>query len=382
MKSSFASSFSLSRFRAVVAKEFVQMRRDRLTFAMLIGIPIMQLILFGYAINADPRHLPTAVLSADNSPYSRAVLGAMRASDYFEVIHLADTRAEVAELLRLGKVQFAVTIPENFGRDLVRGRTPVLLVEADATDPVATGGALKSLPTIVDRGLSRLLTGPLARLAAGVPPVDVRLHPEYNPEGETRYNIVPGLMGVILTLTLVMITSLAITRERERGTMENLLTTPVRPLEIMLGKILPYIFVGYIQVGLILAATRFIFGVPLTGSLPLLCLLTLFFIGATLSVGVTISTVARNQLQAVQLSIFFFLPSLLLSGFMFPFRGMPQWAQYIGSVLPLTHYLRLVRGILLKGNGLTDSLTYIWPIALFWVVVVAVGLKRFRQTLD
>lgn len=378
----FLTRFSLSRFQAVVAKEFVQMRRDRLTFAMMIGIPLMQLILFGFAINADPRHLPTAVVSADNSPYSRAIVGAMRQSDYFQFKHLAASRAEAKELLRLGTVQFVVTIPPGFGRELLRGERPALLVEADATDPVATGGALKSLPVIVDRGLEPLLTGPLSGLRAGVSPVNVRLHPEYNPEGETQYNIVPGLMGVILTLTLVMITSLAITREQERGTMENLLTTPVRPLEVMLGKISPYILVGYVQAGLILAAAWILFGVPMHGSLLLLTGLTLFFIGANLSVGVTISTMAGNQLQAVQLSIFFFLPSLLLSGFMFPFRGMPQWAQYVGSVLPLTHYLRMVRGILLKGNGLTESLYHAWPIALFWVVVVVVGLKRFRQTLD
>ncbi|MEF2145305.1 MAG: ABC transporter permease [Desulfovibrionaceae bacterium] len=374
--------FSLARFLAVVRKEFVQMRRDRLTFAMMIGIPIMQLVLFGYAINSDPRHLPTAVLSADNSPYSRAVLAAMRNSGYFEVRTLPETREEMARLLEQGEIQFGVTIPENFSRNLLRGDRPVLLVEADATDPVATGGALKNLPQIVDKGLARLLDGPLHALPSQPGPVELRMHAEYNPEAISHYNIVPGLMGVILTLTLVMITSLAITRERERGTMENLLTTPVRPLEVMLGKILPYIMVGYIQVLLILAAAKLLFGVPMHGSIVLLLLLTLIFIGANLSVGVTVSTVARNQLQAVQMSIFFFLPSLLLSGFMFPFRGMPQWAQYIGSVLPLTHYLRLARGILLKGNGLETSLVHAWPILLFWAVVVAVGLKRFRQTLD
>ncbi|MGE4290846.1 MAG: ABC transporter permease [Desulfovibrio sp.] len=374
--------FSWSRFKAVVSKEFVQMRRDRLTFAMLIGIPLMQLVLFGYAINSDPRHLPTAVLSADNSPYARSIVAAMRNSDYFEVRVLPDSRAEIRRLLDQGEVQFAVTIPEHFGRDLVRGDRPPLFVEADATDPVATGGALKNLQTILDRALARHLRGPLASLASGQSPVELRIHAEYNPEAESQYNIVPGLMGVILTMTLTMITSLAITRERERGTMENLLTTPVRPLEITLGKILPYVMVGYIQVLLILTASKLLFGVPMHGSLALLLALTLIFIGANLSVGVTISTVARNQLQAVQMSIFFFLPSLLLSGFMFPFRGMPVWAQYVGAVLPLTHYLRLARGILLKGNGVSDTLPHAWPILLFWVVVVAVGLKRFRQTLD
>ncbi len=374
--------FSLGRFGAIVRKEFVQMRRDRLTFGMMIGIPIMQLILFGYAINADPRHLPTAVLSADNSPYARAVVASMQNSEYFQVTHHAATRDEVTELLRLGEVQFGLTIPQDFGRSLVRGERPVLLVEADATDPVATGAAMKSMQAIVDQALAPLLVGPLADLSPGPSPVEVRLHADYNPEAETRYNIVPGLMGVILTFTLVLITALAITRERERGTLENLLTTPVRPLEVTVGKILPYILVGYIQVGLILGAARLLFDVPMHGSLVLLLLLTLIFIGANLSVGVTISTVVRNQLQAVQLSIFFFLPSLMLSGFMFPFRGMPQWAQAIGSVLPLTHFLRLVRGILLKGNGLSESLHHAWPILIFWTVVIVVGLKFFRRTLD
>ncbi|MGE4469262.1 MAG: ABC transporter permease [Desulfovibrio sp.] len=375
-------SFSWARFKAVVHKEFVQMRRDRLTFAMLIGIPLVQLVLFGYAINSDPRHLPTAVLSADNSPYSRAVVAAMQNSDYFKVCEHASSREQVREMLLRGDVQFVITIPEQFGRDVVRGRRPVLLVEADATDPVATGGALKNLPQIIERGLDPLLQGPLEHLRRGPAPVTLRAHAEFNPEAETQYNIVPGLMGTILTLTLTMITSLAMTRERERGTMENLLTTPVRPLEVTTGKILPFVMVGYLQMFLILAASYLLFGVPMHGSVILLLALTVVFIGANLSVGVTISTMARNQLQAVQMSIFFFLPSLLLSGFMFPFRGMPQWAQYIGSILPLTHYLRLIRGILLKGNGLTESLYHAWPILLFWVLVVLLGLKSFRQTLD
>jgi ABC-2 type transport system permease protein len=374
--------FSPARFMAIVGKEFVQMRRDRLTFAMLVGIPLIQLVLFGYAINADPRHLPTAVLSADNSPYSRAIVAAMRNSDYFAATITATSREDVRLLLLGGEAQFAVTFPERFGRDLVRGLRPVLLVEADATDPVATGGALKNLQQIVDNALAPLLTGPLAHLARGPSPVTLRTHAEFNPEAETQYNIVPGLMGTILTLTLVMITSLAMTRERERGTMENLLTTPVRPLEVTVGKILPFVMVGYLQVALILAASAILFSVPMHGSVVLLLAFTVVFIGANLSVGVTISTVAQNQLQALQMSVFFFLPSLLLSGFMFPFRGMPEWAQWIGSVLPLTHYLRLVRGILLKGNGLADSLPHAWPVLVFWIVVVAIGLKGFRKTLD
>jgi len=374
--------FNPGRFAAMAGKEFVQMRRDRLTFAMLIGIPLIQLVLFGYAINSDPRHLPTAVLSADNSRYSRAVTAGMQTSSFFNITVHAESRAEARRLLQEGRVQFCLTIPENFGRDLVRGQRPVLLLEADATDPTATGNAAAAFPEIVRRALARELTGPLADLNQDDAPVDIRIHNDYNPEAETQYNIVPGLMGVILTLTLVMITSLAITREAERGTMEHLLSTPIRPLEVMLGKIIPYIMVGYIQMALIVAAARFLFDVPMHGSVLVTFALSIVFIGANLSVGVTISTVARNQLQAVQMSIFFFLPSLLLSGFMFPFRGMPQWAQNVGSILPLTHYLRLIRGILLKGNGLAESIHAIWPILLFWLVVVILGLKRYRRTLD
>ncbi len=374
--------FSPRRFLAIVCKEFVQMRRDRLTFAMMIGIPIMQTILFGYAINTDPRQLPTAVVSADNSRFSRAVVQAMRSSDYFAVDRLVDSRGEAGELLRLGETQFVLTIPAGFGRAILRGERPVLLLEADATDPGATGAAGAAFTTIVSRAVNRELAGPHQGLIPGPSPVEVRVHADYNPENITQYNIVPGLLGVVMTLTLVMITALAITREHERGTMENLLSTPVRPLEVMLGKILPYILVGYIQAGLIMAAAVLLFGVPMHGSVILLVVLSLVFIGANLSVGVTFSTVARNQLQAVQVSIFFFLPSLMLSGFMFPFRGMPGWAQAIGSVLPLTHYLRLVRGIVLKGNGLVDSLPHVWPMAVFWVVVVIIGLKRYRKTLD
>ncbi|WP_320172609.1 ABC transporter permease [Maridesulfovibrio sp.] len=367
---------------AMARKEFVQMRRDRLTFAMMIGIPLIQIILFGYAINSDPRHLPLAVLSGDNSRYSRSIVAGMQASSYFDVNRFLHTRAEASRLLELGEVQFVLTIPERFGRDLERGEHPVLLLEADATDPMATGNAVNSMREIVNRALARELKGALQSLLPEASAVELRIHADYNPEAVSQYNIVPGLMGVILTLTLVMITSLAITRETERGTMENLLTTPVRPLEVMMGKILPYVMVGYIQMMLIMAASVFLFNVPINGNPLIVFTYSAVFIAANLTVGVTVSTIARNQLQAVQMSIFFFLPSLLLSGFMFPFRGMPQWAQVLGSVLPLTHYLRLVRGVLLKGTGWEDSLYHLWPIALFWLVVVIVGLKRFRRTLD
>ena len=376
------SFFSAKRFIAMVGKEFVQMRRDRLTFAMMIGIPLIQLILFGYAINSDPRHMPTAILSAENSPFSRAIVAGMQSSSFFRITHYPRSRAEANRLIREGTVQFSLTIPESFSRDLLRGNKPVLLLEADATDPMATGKAASSFPEIVRLALKKELKGPNKQINQGYPPLDIRIHNEYNPEGETQYNIVPGLMGVILTLTLVMITSLAITRESERGTMEHLLSTPIRPLEVMLGKIIPYILVGYIQITLISIAARFLFNVPMHGSIATAFALSIIFIGANLSVGVTISTIARNQLQAVQMSIFFFLPSLLLSGFMFPFRGMPIWAQTIGSILPLTHYLRLIRGILLKGNSLVDSIHHIWPMLVFWLFIIAVGLKRYRRTLD
>ena len=293
-------------------------------------------------LNSDPRHLPTAVLSADNSPFSRSIVAGMQTSTFFKITHHPKTRAEALRLIRENTVQFVLTIPENFGRDLLRGDKPVLLLEADATDPTASGGGTKSFPEIVKFALKKELTGPNAKLNQDEPPVEIRIHNDYNPEAVTQYNIVPGLMGVILTMTLSMITSLAITRESERGTMEHLLATPIRPLEVMLGKIVPYILVGYIQIILIISAAKFLFDVPMHGSVPLVFALSLPFIGANLSIGVTISTVVRNQLQAVQMSIFFFLPSLLLSGFMFPFRGMPEWAQVLGSALPLTHYLRQI----------------------------------------
>jgi len=349
---------------------------------MMIGIPLIQLTLFGFAINSDPRHLPTAVLSGDNSVFSRSVVTAMQNSSYFDVLLSIASRAEAQQLLAEGEIQFVLTIPEQFGRRIIRGEKPVLLLEADATDPAAAANAMTAFREIVSRSVYRELKGPLADLRPGDEPFTLRVHADYNPEGITQYNIVPGLMGVILTLTLVIITGLAITRESERGTMENLLSTPVKPLEVMIGKILPYILVGYIQILLILIAARILFHIPMRGSLPLVFGLSLLFIAANLTVGVTFSTVAKNQLQAMQMTIFFFLPSILLSGFMFPFRGMPVWAQCIGQILPLTHYLRIVRGILLKGNGLVQCWPHIWPILLFWGIVLTVGVKRYRRTLD
>jgi ABC-2 type transport system permease protein len=374
--------FNWRRFWAIVGKEFVQMRRDRVTFAMMIGIPLLQLIIFGYAINADPKHLPTAVYSADNSVFSRTIVWGLRNSSYFDLTREAKSEADIQKMLAQGTVQFAVDVPVDFSRKLLRGERPDLLLEADATDPAAVGYAIAAINLLTTTVLDRDLTGPLAKLRGAVPPFNLVVHQHYNPENNTQYNIVPGLMGVMLTMTMIIITALAITRERERGTMENLLSTPARPGEVMIGKIVPYITVGYIQIFLILLAARYLFNVPIIGSVPLLLVLAFLFIVANLAVGITFSTIAKNQLQAVQMAFFFFLPSLLLSGYMFPFRGMPDWAQDIGEVLPLTHFLRVVRGILLKGNGLADVAPDLWPIALFLVVMLAIGIKRYRQTLD
>ncbi len=358
------------------------MRRDRLTFGMMIGVPLMQLILFGFAINSDPKQLPAAVLLADYGPQGRTLLSAIQNSGYFTFVRQVRSESEARDVVARGEVQFVINIPENFTRDLLRGDRPVVLVEADATDPSATSNAIGSLRTTINTALQHDLKGPFASLAGTDGPVDLRIHAKYNPEAITQYNIVPGLMGVVLTMTMVMITGLAITRERERGTMENLLSMPTRPFEVMLGKIIPYILVGYVQMGLILVASHVLFHVPMLGSLGLLLLVALVFITANLAMGITFSTVAQNQLQAMQMSFFFFLPSILLSGFMFPFRGMPSWAQTIGEVLPLTHFLRIVRGILLKGNGFDDVILQLWQIALFAAIALTIGVKRYRQTLD
>ena len=374
--------FSWNRFVAVLVKEFVQMRRDRLTFAMMVGVPVMQLVLFGFAINLDPKGLPTAVVSAESSAFSRTFVRAMENSGYFRVIAQPALVEEGERMLARGEVQFLLQVPADFSRRLQRGERPAILVEADATDPAATGNAVSALQGLNLTALDRDLAGPLASLRASPAPFEVRVHRRYNPEGITQYNIVPGLMGVVLTMTMVMMTSIAMTRERERGTMENLLATPVRPFEVMLGKIVPYILIGYVQVIVILVAARQLFAVPMVGSLALLSAVLVLFIAANLAIGFTFSTLARNQMQAMQMTFFFFLPSMLLSGFMFPFRGMPGWAQAIGEVLPLTHFLRVVRGILLKGSGWADIAPNVWPLAAFLLVVAAIALRRYRETLD
>jgi len=374
--------FSFSRWLGIVGKEFIQLKRDRLTFGMIVGIPIIQLILFGFAINSDPKHLPTAALIADRSEFSRSILAGLRNSEYFAFIGEARDEDDANRMLATGEAQFVVSIPADFSKRLVRGERPALLVEADATDPSATGNAIAALNQLAQTVLVHDLTGPLAPLATSPNAFEVRIHPRYNPEALTQYNIVPGLMGVILTMTMVMMTGLAITRERERGTMENLLATPATALEVMTGKIVPYILIGLLQISIVLTLANWLFNVPMLGNIAILYLAVLLFIAANLTLGLTFSALAQNQLQAVQMTFFFFLPSILLSGFMFPFRGMPRWAQYIGEALPLTHFLRIVRGVLLKGNGVAEVLPESWPIALFMLVGIAVGVRSFRGTLD
>jgi ABC-2 type transport system permease protein len=376
------SRFSIARWWSMVTKEFLQLRRDRVTFGMVIGIPLIQLTLFGYAINSDPRHMPTAVITADESEFTRSLVAAMSTSTYFDVVSVLSDEQAGREALERGDVQFVLTIPADFTRDLLRGERPSLLLEADASDPTASGPAVASLAPIAQKVAQRELTGSLSYLAASPAPFDVRVHRLYNPESITQYNIVPGLMGVILTMTMVMMTGLAITRERERGTMENMLAMPLRPLEVMTGKIVPYIVIGLIQATIILIAARFVFGVPFVGNVGLLYLGALAFIAANLTVGITLSSLARNQLQAMQLTFFYFLPNILLSGFMFPFRGMPHWAQVVGSVLPLTHFNRLIRGVLLKGNEAPEVWSNMWPMLLFAGIVMTVAAKLYRSTLD
>jgi len=374
-------ALSLERIGAVLRKEFIQLRRDRLTFAMLIGVPIMQLVLFGYAINSDPKHLPTAVVALDHSPMVRTIVRAAQNTDYFHIIEVG-SESEAERLIARGDVQFALVFPSDFTARLVRGESPAMAVYADATDPAATGTAVSALQRLPQLALRNDLHGPLARLAPDREPFQVIVHKRYNPEGLTNYNVVPGLMGVILTMTLVMMTAMGMTRERERGTLENLLATPVRPSEVMIGKIVPYVIIGYVQVLIVFTAARLLFEVPMIGNFVLLSAAIVLFIVATLGVGFAFSTMARSQMQSMQMTMFFFLPNILLSGFMFPFRGMPVWAQWIGEALPLTHFLRIVRGVMLKGAGWSDIALQVVPILVFIAFAAAIAMKRYKQTLD
>jgi ABC-2 type transport system permease protein len=373
---------SLSRIAAVFIKELVQMRRDRPTFAIMIMVPIMQLTLFGFAINTDPRHLPAAVELRDDGPLTRSLLASLKQSTYVDIVAIVYDDAAGEELLRSGKVNFLIVIPENFEADFVRGERPEILIAADASDPVAASGVIGALGEIARRAFAPELDRLPAKLRGGVPAYNVVVHREYNPEGVTAFNIVPGLLGVILTMTMTMITSIALTRERERGTYEALLSTPVRPLEVMIGKTTPYIFVGAIQSSIILLAARFVFHIPFVGNALVFLLAISVFLLTNLMLGYLISTVARTQMQAMQMTFFVFLPSILLSGFMFPFRAMPGWAQAIGEAVPNTHFLRMVREIMLKGAGLADIRGDLFPLLLILLILAGLALLRFQRTLD
>lgn len=377
-----SASFSWRRCGAMLFKEFTQMARDRLTFAMMVAIPLVELVLFGYAINNNPHHLPKALVSADQTVMTRQLETSLKNTDYFKFVSRPKTLQAAEQELASGKVLFIVRIPPNFTRDLIHGDKPEVLIEGDATDPVGVANSLSAVSALQYTMFKPVFIGSLKHYQQSDPAFQVVTHARYNPDDITAYNIVPGLMGVVLTMTLVMITSLAITRERETGTMESLLATPVRPIEVMIGKITPYLIVAYIQIALILIMGKVLFAVPMLGSVITLLIAALPFVAANLSMGLMFSTMARNQLQAVQMAIFFFLPSILLSGFMFPFMGMPKWARVIGEVLPLTHFLRIVRGILLKGNGWVEIWPNVWPILLFAAIALIIGVKRYRQTLD
>lgn len=371
--------FSFRRFLAVLRKEWIQVRRDPFTLRMIIMLPVMQLFLFGYAINADPKHLPTGLLSVDHSKYERTLVAALRNTGYYDIRPLA-SEAEAERGLADGELLFVVNIPANFDRSVDRGEQPAVLLDADATDPSAIGNAaaaLAALTNALDRDLPPGVQSSPAR-----PAFQFQVHARYNPEQLTVLNIVPGLICIVLTISTLFVTTLSITRETERGTMENLLAMPVRPIEVMLAKVVPYIVIGYAQVVLIVAIAVAVFGLPVRGSVPLLTFALGLFIASNLALGITFSTIARNQMQAIQMAQFTLLPSFLLSGFMFPFKGMPVWAQWAGEVIPITHTLRIVRGILLKGNGIAEIAPELWPIAVFTLVVASIATWSYRVTLD
>ena len=372
------TGFSFRRFMAVLRKEWIQVRRDPLTLRMIIALPVMQLLLFGFAINTDPRHLPTGLLSVDHSKYERTIVAALQNTLYYDIKPLA-SEAESERAFATGSVLFVINIPPNFDRSVDRGEKPTILMDADATDPSAIGNAaaaLAALTSALDRDLP-----PEIRSRPADPPFQFALHARYNPEQLTVLNIAPGLILVVLTMSTLFVTTLSITRERERGTMENLLAMPVRPLEVMLAKVVPYIVIGYVQVALIVVIAALVFGMPVRGSIMLLTLALGLFIASNLALGITFSTVARNQMQATQMSQFMLLPSFFLSGFMFPFKGMPVWAQWLGEVFPMTHALRITRGLLLKGNGLAEIAPELWPMAVFTLVVTVIATFSYRETL-
>lgn len=374
--------FSLRRLHALLRKEVIQMRRDRITFAMMLGIPLIQLLLFGFAINTDPKGLPAALVAPTQDRYTRAMVSALELTGYYRFTHPSTSAAEAERLITRGRVSFVVTVPSDFGRRVERGDHPTILIEADATDPSVASGAISTLGTVAAEALLRERGLEAQAAVSAAEQLQVTVHRRYNPEGITQYNIVPGLLGVILQMTMVMMTSMALTREIERGTMENLLSMPATPLEIMLGKVLPYLGVGAVQVAVVLVAAKLIFDVPFVGALPLLLLGVFVFVASLVILGYLISTAARTQMQAMQLTFFFFLPSLLLSGFMFPYRGMPGWAQILGEIFPLTHFLRLIRAIMLKGADYAGIAQPMAALTVFVLIYAALALMRFRRTLD
>lgn len=374
--------FSFRRLMAIITKEAIQMRRDRITFAMMLGVPLMQLVLFGFAINNDPKGLPAALVTTSQDHYTRAMVSAMENTGYYRFDHVVASAAEADRLIQSGAVSFVVTVPSDFARRVERGDHPQILIEADATDPSVASGAISTLGTVAAQALLREQSAEALAARQSTAALKVVVHQLYNPEGITQYNIVPGLLGVILQLTMVMMTSMALTRETERGTMENLLAMPASPLEIMLGKVLPFLVVGGVQVVVVLVAAKSLFGVPFVGSLWLLLVSILIFVLALVLLGYAFSTLARTQMQAMQLTFFFFLPSLLLSGFMFPFRGMPGWAQTLGEIFPLTHFLRIIRAVMLKGADLQGVATPLAALLVFVAVYMLLALMRFRRTLD
>ena len=379
---SFDFAFSLARLGAILAKEFVQMRRDRITFAMMLGVPIMQLVLFGFAINNDPKGLPSALLALGNDRYTRAIVTALETTGYYRFVARPASEAEADDMIASGRVAFVVTIPSDLAARVDRGDRPVILIDADATDPAVASGAIGTLGTVARNALARERGEEASISSEEERRLSVVVHRRYNPEGISQYNVVPGLLGVILQMTMVMMTSMALTRETERGTMENLLAMPATPMEIMLGKILPYLGVGGVQVVVVLVMAKFAFGVPFVGSLTLLLVSVLTFVTALVLLGYFISTFARTQMQAMQLTFFFFLPSIMLSGFMFPFSGMPGWARSIGEIFPLTHFLRVVRAVMLKGADMTAIAGEYGVLCLFILLFAGIALARFRRTLD
>jgi len=371
-----------ARFVALMAKEFIQMRRDRMTFAMMLGIPILQLILFGFAINNDPKGLPAAIYTEEDTHLTRAILSGFTVSQYYQFDYQVADMHSAERLIKKGDVAFVISIPAGFSRDLIKGLKPQLMILADASDPAVSFNALAQAEQIINQALRHDLQGKLAPLRASPGPVDVVVHRKFNPESITQYNIVPGLLGVILTMTSVMITAMAMTRERERGNLENILAMPAEPIEVMLGKIMPYVMVGTVQTLIIIIAAKVVFDVPFVGHLSLLLGGVTLFIIANLCLGFTFSTIARSQMQAMQLTFFFFLPSILLSGFMFPYWGMPGWAQLLGEGLPLTHFLRIVRGVMLKGAEWQHLATEFYAIILFTLVAGGLAILRYQRTLD